>query len=723
MKTKIEPIKIVEQLDFSDCIHQNFWLYKEGSKFSTSEVNFLDKLISLVTGLNDSTICVCTEQFNNLEISHLLFEAAKRNNRIYILVNRVHESLKELTSATIIRYGINCIGSFVLVNPNSKNAEGLFFTGGITEEAIENKFAISLDLDKKQVKTLFKSFIYNFWNKSKYEILEDQDWKTNRETKEPPVDVFPSHSDFCDKAFVLKAISESNQLKYVVCNNINEKLVTSFRGIEKETQIITKIRTETSTLIELARNGNRIFGGKEAFPFTLSLGMEKGWLIPNSSIREDCLFYAIPLNENQRNDLLGLCEKWRTCSEYELKREMKRKDLINSKLKYADDLSTEVIILKESNQQLNDNKRKHLVPKESLQSDPYPEKLKDDKRSVLINYTGGNMPFCLPEGVKIDKLYDYWDKEEERVMNYIDDIIVTIERLKKKKESSYDSFKRFFLGKRKGLDRNKGILNEIKCLDFKNLNEGDLKAKNLDLNNLASQLFDDEKEIDYEKEKSEKEEKIKTLESECEALEKALNKFKEIEHEQLEGLKQERKGIEKVFREKYKIEDNLRLEAKKEELSLILNKEKKKYKEEEVELAQRQFDELMEVIKTNPENEQRRYESELKDKENYLVSKKQFIDSCKSEIEKLQEPQVKQKSSLDNLKSNKKKKNEVNRTKKFKSLEIQGLKQLPQIGTLYRKSNQKYLSIEYWEDYEAGNKEATRLDATLCSFIMNTENV
>ena len=80
MKTKIEPIKVVKSLDFANCTHHDFWLYREKTESSISLQEFSERLSSLFENLNDATICICAEQVNNLEVIRLFLFAASNNN-------------------------------------------------------------------------------------------------------------------------------------------------------------------------------------------------------------------------------------------------------------------------------------------------------------------------------------------------------------------------------------------------------------------------------------------------------------------------------------------------------------------------------------------------------------------------------------------------------------------------------------------------------------------
>ena len=119
--------------------------------------------------------------------------------------------------------------------------------------------------------------------------------------------------------------------------------------------------------------------------------------------------------------------------------------------------------------------------------------------------------------------------------------------------------------------------------------------------------------------------------------------------------------------------------------------------------------------KINPQDEQKKYDKALKNKENELGNIGQRINNYKKDIGNLKSPKEKKRSSLDNLKPNKKNKKASVKIESFKPFQIQNLKRLPQTGTLYKKGNQKYLAIEYWEQFEDGSKEAERLNAKLCS--------
>ena len=91
--------------------------------------------------------------------------------------------------------------------------------------------------------------------------------------------------------------------------------------------------------------------------------------------------------------------------------------------------------------------------------------------------------------------------------------------------------------------------------------------------------------------------------------------------------------------------------------------------------------------------------------------KRDIIKTEKKLIKVNSSLKVNEGSSLDYAVGNKKTTTNKNNTSKFN---IQtDTESLPEIGVLYEVAKQKYLDIEFWEDYELGQKEINRFNAKL----------
>ena len=58
-------------------------------------------------------------------------------------------------------------------------------------------------------------------------------------------------------------------------------------------------------------------------------------------------------------------------------------------------------------------------------------------------------------------------------------------------------------------------------------------------------------------------------------------------------------------------------------------------------------------------------------------------------------------------------------SKQNNEFSIPDIEYLPKIGKLFEAGKQKYLEIEFWEDYDIAKTEAKRLKAKLCAKPIN----
>ena len=136
-KTRIEILQKTKTVNHSDKKIASFWLKTNKKSDVFKENNNLQQITSVFDKLQDSVICIQTEELNHSELIKSIFNASKKRNRIYILTNEKDAGLKQLEGACLIRYGIKNIGSFILINPNAQNNnEGIIFTAPFIETSL-----------------------------------------------------------------------------------------------------------------------------------------------------------------------------------------------------------------------------------------------------------------------------------------------------------------------------------------------------------------------------------------------------------------------------------------------------------------------------------------------------------------------------------------------------------------------------------------------------------
>lgn len=193
MANKIQPIMKQETVSYGNCDVKNFWMPRGES----SHREYKESIKQLLQNVQSGFICVYSEKLEDKDIIKLLFDLSEKK-RIYVLVNEYSSAMDILKGKVLIRYsGINNIGSFVLVNPNSNAARGMFFSGQLTEGSLLLEHT-SYSITSDEVKELFRHFCFMFWERAKTEIIE----KDEVEVKAKPLDIYYDTDRFGGKDYV-----------------------------------------------------------------------------------------------------------------------------------------------------------------------------------------------------------------------------------------------------------------------------------------------------------------------------------------------------------------------------------------------------------------------------------------------------------------------------------------------------------------------------------------
>ena len=192
MANKIVPINKKETKFFGDRIVENFWKPKKTT--SCTQSGQKNVIISLLQNVQSGFVCVCSEKLEDKDLIKLLFDLSKKI-RVYILVNDYSKELDNINEKALIRYGINNIGSFVLVNPNSNVPKGICFGGQMTDESFQTT-RFSFELRNFEIKELFRHFCYHFWGTAKMEAID----KNSINSK--PIDIYYDADKYGGKDYV-----------------------------------------------------------------------------------------------------------------------------------------------------------------------------------------------------------------------------------------------------------------------------------------------------------------------------------------------------------------------------------------------------------------------------------------------------------------------------------------------------------------------------------------
>ena len=194
--------------DMTDHKIDSFWIIKQkyDHKSSSRKEKFSDKLyqagpkrefkkifLDLIKSAK-SEIYLCSFIISDKEIIQELIQESSKKTIIILTaseirlmddpdesdefqtrVKREHqEFLEQSYRKILIRSSPNFHAKFLIVDPKSKDAKGLLFTGNFTTEAFERNFEIGMILDQIEVKNLFLQFMKGFYEIAERENLSER---------------------------------------------------------------------------------------------------------------------------------------------------------------------------------------------------------------------------------------------------------------------------------------------------------------------------------------------------------------------------------------------------------------------------------------------------------------------------------------------------------------------------------------------------------------------
>ncbi len=675
MKTKIEPIAQKKIISYQDKIIQNFWQLPD-NKFGLKPTNdYRNKFTYLLKNAESKIICIQTPEINDPELKSAIDLAVRQNNRIYLITNENPVFLKDFTGKILMRYGIKSTGTFILVNPANKNdSQGLFFNAPLTEASLLNPMYECIDLENPQIETLFHFFLYNFWHRTEYEIIDN--FAAPQIVNKEDIPIFisePTHT-FVDTHFVLNEIQQMNERVHLITPVINPTCTLFDFDKYTNSQIRTSMTAiNPQSVLTLAQKNNVIYAVQDTqILSSIILGQDKSYLFSSNNFTQEELIYAIPLKGPQKAKIQKKYTEFSFIfAEFTPKKT--RNELKNKKIALLGRENEIIFIHPISTIDLKQvyPEQGKLIDKSTFQN--YTPELNDDNCSCQIEYAWQITPFYLPEKAQKHKLYNTWNTYCTDFENFAKTIIKQIETAKEQQGKTlrdkistiWQNFRRKHLSKETKFESK---INEIQeLLTFKEkLPYSPISERNKiiqQLNNIASEINFDVQEIEVEIKKTEIEEKIHQLNEQIKQKQEEFEQWDKeqqniIQHKEAEqqskinDLKQKLKNLKEDFAEWDKQEEeNIKKQQKqkqeklevllsehgfkanelnkfKNELQQRIGKKNREKNPEDAQKAQEIFDKLREIEAINP---QTNYNSEKQQKQNEISS----IESELKELEKL----------------------------------------------------------------------------------------
>ena len=248
-------------------------------------------------------------------------------------------------------------------------------------------------------------------------------------------------------------------------------------------------------------------------------------------------------------------------------------------------------------------------------------------------------------------------------------------------------------------------MNELKSVDISYLDTDKRKEIVSRLNNLHQDVFTNLTEIEDEMKRTEILGKIDSMKKQKEEMEYEL---KSLGEKSITNTTTEKKELDE-FCTKNNIQES-ELSSFRNKLQQKVGKKNKKKNPNDAEKAQKILDQLKEIqgykFSNITENKRSKIEKKIKNISSQIKIKEKELNQIGSISSKSKS------SSLHSVIGTKKTSIKMGKNKEFT---IPDIKSVPKVGTLYKSDSNKYLEIEFWEDFDLGESEANRFSAVLCA--------
>jgi len=688
---KIQSIRKSKTIDYSDKRIERFWL-ENNTDSSQQTADYRTMLIEAVSNSTNSVICIQSEQIDDSELIKTLY-AASKNNRIYILTNEKLPALKNLAGCCLLRYGVKNIGSFILIHAETQDYSGYLFTAPLLESSFASS-NIMLALDADQTKTLFRFFCNGFWNKASREIIDD--FNSDIQVSEPPLDFLPNMNDFCSEDYVKKACTAPFEQARMMIPELRKGSLIDYTIATNSIILIQFGDVNEQALAEIIKDNNELYALKNIFAQFVLTENGKSFLVPKPYISETESIFALELNDTQKAMLI---QNIRSCIDnpaYRYLHTGKRSEYAGCTVYFTSDTKKAVQLKAQSDSELAAVSCTKLFERNVFENQE--PQFQDDGVSCSIRYSWEVQPFFLPNGVKKARLYDEWEAIEQSYKAFCDMLKQNIDEAGTRNIT--ERLKRFFLGKNQKFTQYKTKLNELETKQLSTLEKSERKNIINTVNEIRHNISSDKKDIDNEIKKEAIDDAIADLENKKTEREKELLVLQEKRRTALQEKEAEIQAIKEKATEA-KIGKNTtsqtgKTDQRPESQNSQINQADIEKKEKERSILIGKYTNDEKSIRGSIEKFKRDIEQKQKEKARIGQDNKNAAEN---------------ESSLNvfNQKSHK-------RNAKDAAFTIpDGLEPLPKVGTLYEGKGATYLEIAFWEEYQTGMEECKRFNAQLCA--------
>ncbi len=396
--TKIGPIlKKKGPISNSDTILKRFWEEQEKGARKSKNVDIFPKILKMVKSSQEMVLLYSPK----LTYGDLRVELKKRMDagiRTYGLIKNI-DMHKDIIDFGIFRESNKVHSTFILIDPKT-NPKGIWLVGELTKE-LELDFYLELDPD--QVKETWAHFTHLFWNASGKELffgkIRDSSNKTPPQSEVTPTIYNTSRREGFDGIF--SEVIEKMIIPSKIATEVEDYLV-----FPKELAI--ELKEESKDIIDLIDLNRIEVKASERFPCGYAL-IGKGTSADQMVFGSDLMF---KMNERQAHLFNERCEstKWHFIAEKKIK-DIKTGFILENDNwgKYEIRSIENNVLLK-----LNDAQSGNI---ENWQKGMPEPKIDQDKIHLAkkITYEWRILPPYLPSGAKKHRLYERWNRFNERL--------------------------------------------------------------------------------------------------------------------------------------------------------------------------------------------------------------------------------------------------------------------------------------------------------------------
>ena len=470
----IEP-RIVEYIKQTpDRIFSSVWI-KKNSQIMKDENNYFPRAkignYLILSGKNEvllnsilemiksakQMICICSFIFAEEKIKEALIQASKKGIHIYILTatdkflrnlpdedkefdkityKQSVELFKDLKDKSKIRTADHFHSKFIIIDPkNDENKKGILLTANLTTKALTKNPEVAIILSNIEIDDLFVHFCNGFWLESHYDYL-DNEFRPKLEFKEyfegPITNLLITSST---KNTLL------NKLKIII-NEASKRIIISTFGILDDNEIfnlllkklkigvelviLTRPREKTMrSLLKLKKAGAKIFGhplihakicmvisnnSNNAIMMTANfeeLGLETGFET------------GVLINDNRKNSIEKVLEKWIELFPFKLESNLSLKDLNGLIINWNEEtgLLEEFSIIESKEITLKDKISKNFQEFAEYQIQDEDYHVGNIERETFLKYIIKQriLPPILPKNSR-EKNFDSLDKETKKMI-------------------------------------------------------------------------------------------------------------------------------------------------------------------------------------------------------------------------------------------------------------------------------------------------------------------